>query len=285
MSVPDDLSFPDALARARAVLGGARSAGAVSAEQVPREAIGSAGENRVRAVASDGRLASIFLDHRTMRLPADDVREHLTTAINGALEQLRWSTEQPDGTVVEVTALAERLREVQDYGLRTMGLISQSIAGAIGQVGQRTGMRGDPSPRGLADLLSQSLETLEWLPGAGAEAGREEGPLRGDGASADGLVRAVAQAGGRVDLELDARAMRSSAAELAGFVVDAVNLALADLRAIEAESPQPSTIDTAELAERVRHVQDLSVAQMTGYTQALRSIMASIQSPPGGAAR
>ncbi len=273
MPSPEDIDFDRRLSESRAALGRARaSAQPQDHDDTAAEGVGSAHENQVVARAMRGRLVSLVLDPRALRMPPRDLSGHLVTAVNTALDASRPGRPSPDEQVVDPAVLDERLRAAEDYGLRMMARIEQSISDAIARVGERTGMQGDPGPHGLESLLRQTRETLDAARGGGGAV------VRGEGVAADGEVRASAAGGGRIASVDVGQATRLASQALAQQVTAAVNQALDRVAAAEAGQPRRSATDAA-LAERVRAVQDLSRDHMSAYTDALRRIMSSIQDP------
>lgn len=268
------MSFDVELRRAREALGQAR-ADTPPADPRP-EATGAAYEDQVRVVAAGARVTSVVLTDRAMKLFAEDLSGHLTEAVNAALDGLRAPDTEDAGGVPDPGALAQRMREVEAYGLRMMETIGRSVDEAVDRVRDRTGMHGDAGGHGLAALFAQSLETLRQVSAA------IEGPEMPDGTgeSADGRIQVLARGGGRVEVTLDPRVLRLPAEETAGHVMLAVNAALDDRDAKAAGAPAPSTVDTEELARSVRRAQDMSLEHMQRYTGAVRQLMSSIGEPP-----
>ncbi|GAA2711899.1 YbaB/EbfC family nucleoid-associated protein [Actinoplanes palleronii] len=94
---------------------------------VPREdAVGEAADGQVRAVMRAGRLDSVRLDPRVMRLASEDLGEHIVSAVNAALA----AAQQPAAGVpatVDPARLAEQLREVQNASVRQMSAFGQAM--------------------------------------------------------------------------------------------------------------------------------------------------------------
>jgi hypothetical protein len=104
----------------------------------PARGIGETSEGRVRAVASRGRLASLELDPRMMRLSEAELGEQIALAVNAALEDLRAQAAAADAEPVpDPAALAETLRSVQEEGLRQMTLISRAVSDATARIQSR----------------------------------------------------------------------------------------------------------------------------------------------------
>ncbi|MGK5742711.1 YbaB/EbfC family nucleoid-associated protein [Micromonospora sp. URMC 103] len=107
----------------------------------PREdAVGEAADGQVRAVMRDGRLESVRLDPRVMRLASDDLGEHIVTAVNAALAAARQPTAGVPVTV-DPARLAEQLREVQDASVRQMSMFGQAMNDVLARMRESGGGR------------------------------------------------------------------------------------------------------------------------------------------------
>lgn len=264
--------------------GRAGATGGPPADDAPPErGTGESLEGRIRVTASGGRLERIDLDARLMRTPPEELCEPITVAANLALDDLRdkaaaaRSAAEPE-PVVDQAALAERLEEIQAQGMRTMGMVTRGLADAMARIQQRTGMSGDPGPQGLEQLMQQTARTVEsartTAPGTGTQ------DVWGEGRDPSAQVTAVAVPGDLVhSVRIGPHTARTESHELAERTVAAINAALGDLHAKQAEAAAASLEDVARLSERLRQVQDMSVQQMGAYTGALRSMMSSIQGP------
>jgi DNA-binding protein YbaB len=108
-----------------------------------------------------------------------------------------------------------------------------------------------------------------------AGADEEAEPIVGIGESADGLIRMVAVAGGRLEeLYLDPRVMRMTTVALAEEILAAANGALADLQEKLAEGM--TSIDLDSLAEQLKDVQEQSTREMANFLQSLEDAQARI---------
>ena len=102
--------------------------------------VGEADEGRVRAeVAPDGRLLSVSIDPEVTR-SVTAIGPLVVAAVNAALDA------RP-GRAVDLSALAENLREVQEQSVVEMRRITQSLAGALADTVRRAGEVGDPAGR------------------------------------------------------------------------------------------------------------------------------------------
>lgn len=233
---------------------------------------GESADGQVRAVVAGGRVAAVGLEPRQMRRPAGDLARHLTAAINAAFDDFRAKARAADGVAVDPVAFAEGFAGFHDQAVRVMGMISQAITGAMDQLRESTGVRGDPSPKGLEHLLEQTRGVVDAVRGAGEDEAEEE--AAGEGSAADGRVRVqVALAGPVAALEIDQRAMRAGSQALVGQVAEAVNAALDDLQARAREQARAARVDP----ESLRALREASTEQMAAYTRSLRDLMSSIE--------
>ncbi|GGU91682.1 hypothetical protein GCM10010182_03350 [Actinomadura cremea] len=116
--------------------GGAAAAPAADAE--PVEGVGEAGEGRVKVTAvSGGRLKKVEINPRAMRLSAEELGEHLVTAANAALDDLRTNAAEAAGQAVDTERLGKQVEEIQNESLRQMSMISQAFNDAISKVGRK----------------------------------------------------------------------------------------------------------------------------------------------------
>lgn len=238
------------------------------------EGIGNASDDRVRVTARAGRIDSITLDPRLLRLSPEEFGDVVREAVNASFDDLRGKSVPVDGAP-DLAAIAEALREVQNEGLRQMAVTTQRIEGAMAQIRERTHISGDPSPQALEHLLSQTQRNLDDVVASSTSA--EE--ARGEGESARGQIRAAAVIGRLESLTVGRQAMRMASHELAEQIRTAVNAALEDLRSTTRGPGPTSGVDTAELSAQVREIQDMSLAHMRTYSRALRDIMSSIEGP------
>lgn len=267
--------------------GSGGSGGGRAEDVLPVRAVGTALEGQVRAVAAAGRLETLEFDARLMRLPARDLAAPVTEAVNLALDDMRARSAAADADIepapsTDPDVLADRLRDVHAQGVRTMDMITQGLSDAIARIQQRTYMSGDPGPLGLEPLLDQTARALDSFraPDKAERSETAAGGVRGEASDPAGQVHAVAGSGGRIEsLWIDEQAGRSGSYALAERTVAAVNAALTDLAAKQAESAAASAANAGRLAERLQEVQDMSLQQMRAYTGALRGMMSSIQGP------
>ncbi|HEY9473405.1 MAG TPA: YbaB/EbfC family nucleoid-associated protein [Mycobacteriales bacterium] len=126
-------------------------------------------------------------------------------------------------------------------------------------------------------LLEDTRRVLEEMrPGDGEPPA--PGELRGEGQAADGQVRAVAVAGGRLEsLTVNPRAMRMGSEALCEQIVVAVNAALDDLRGrVENQAVTAGAVDPAALTEQMRDLHTESARQMEMFTQGIRDALDQI---------
>ncbi|MBA9007245.1 YbaB/EbfC family nucleoid-associated protein [Thermomonospora cellulosilytica] len=250
------------------------SAGTVT-DRAETPAEGEAANGWVRAVAAEGRLIEIVLNPRAMRWGPAELAEHLTSAINTALDGARAEVLAATEPMIDPATLLVRLREVQDASMRVMAAIGQGLDEAIAKIRERASVTGTPASAQGFDILLEQTRALVTaaVPPSAVE---DEQDLRGTGRDPSGLVVAVAAPGGRVEsLEIGARALRTGSADLADGVMAAVNAALDDLR--ERESARSGALGSDELLGRVREIQDLNLEQMRVLTRSLSTVMTNIR--------
>jgi hypothetical protein len=150
--------------------------------------------------AAGGKVDKIELDPRVMRLAPERLTGHLLTAGNAALDEMRARAPGEQATAIDPGALAQRLEQLTNEGLRSLAMITQAIEDGVARVAPRTGMTGDPSPRGLEQLVEQARRSVPAErddPGAGEAGEVDEQDLAGAGTAADGRVRARVSPSGR----------------------------------------------------------------------------------------
>lgn len=118
---------------------GPDGAGPDGAEQLRGQ--GEAVDGQVRAVAvSGGRLESLTVDPRAMRLGSAALCEHIVAAVNAALDDLRdRAAGQPVAGGADPAALAGQLRDLHGESVRQMDRFSQGIADVLDRISRSTG--------------------------------------------------------------------------------------------------------------------------------------------------
>lgn len=106
-------------------------------EDRPVEGVGTASGDRVKATAlPGGRLKSVELDPRMMRMSAEDLSEQVTLAVNAAFDDLRaTAAERSAPEAVEISALGTRLEELQTRSHQQLEAIIQALDDAATRVG------------------------------------------------------------------------------------------------------------------------------------------------------
>jgi hypothetical protein len=235
------------------------------------------GAARVRASAETGRLTAVeFVDPRVLRLSSDELTRLLVTTVNYALDSERTTSADEAGGL-ELDLIARQLREVQDEALGTLHRTMSALQGAVEQLRREANVTMPADIPDFQDLFAATEQSVAAA--RGGKSGPQDGDgvnLRGEGQSdARGYVRAVVTPAGRVEsLGIDPSAMRKPSHELAGLVLTAVNSALEDLRARQRESHETAA---TERTERVRVVQDRSIADMRAFCDVMTRLMGSIR--------
>ncbi|GIF14192.1 YbaB/EbfC family DNA-binding protein [Actinoplanes teichomyceticus] len=124
------------LAQMRQTLDGLRAGPTTSPVTESPETVGEAAAGQVRAVMRDGRLDSLRLDPRMLRLPGEDLSAHIVVAVNAALAATRQQGSPNNPTTVDPDTLARQLREVQDASLRQMTAFGTAMNEALAQIRQ-----------------------------------------------------------------------------------------------------------------------------------------------------
>lgn len=224
----------------------------------------------IRVEALPGKLSSVRLDGRVMRLPAPRLSDSLTVAANSALDQAASEPSAGGDTAVDLDALAEQLREVQNEGLRRMELITMGIHQALAAIRQRATVRGDIDDGGLEFLLDESLRNVDQLRRTPPTSGSEETePYAAFGL--DDTIRVIAESGSRLAaIEISERAMRRASQDIAAEIARTANDALQTARDAAVSLLRQAS---AKLGTRVAQVQDMSLSQMKTFTTSLNALM------------
>jgi hypothetical protein len=131
-------------------------------------------------------------------------------------------------------------------------------------------------------MLAETRQALAAVRvGTGAAPEPAEDPsLRGEGAAADGMIRAVVVPGGRLEsVSVEPRLLRQGVEEICAQIVVAVNAALDDLAT---RTPKPdAAVDLAALSTRLESLQDQSVRQMAMFGQAMNAVVAQLRGVRG----
>jgi hypothetical protein len=100
---------------------------------------GVAADGRVTAVAVGGRLESLRLDPRVMRMASEDLAGHILAAVNTALAELAAQAPSADRiSLPEPRLLAAQVAEIQEQSVRQLVALSQAIGAAVGRVQEAT---------------------------------------------------------------------------------------------------------------------------------------------------
>ena len=119
---------------------------AQGAEQAaPATGTGAAADGQIEAtVRSGGRLESLRMDPKALRMGSQALCEQLVLAVNAALDDLHAKAPDPaaQGTVdVDTAALADRIGELQGQAVRQMSMFAQGITDALARIEQAAGSR------------------------------------------------------------------------------------------------------------------------------------------------
>ncbi|MFE0156446.1 YbaB/EbfC family nucleoid-associated protein [Nonomuraea sp. NPDC059007] len=128
----------------------------------------------------------------------------------------------------------------------------------------------DENRHPIGEMLTQALQALERAEEAPADA-----VFQGDGAAADGQVRAVAGPDGRLhELRLNPRVMRMASEDLAREILTAVNAALDDLRA---NVPGLEAADPRRLAETMGGTHDIVLGRLAEFADGVELVVRRLE--------
>ncbi|WP_146087509.1 YbaB/EbfC family nucleoid-associated protein [Thermomonospora echinospora] len=224
-------------------------------------------------MAERARVKSLEIHPRVMGLPVDELAECSRTAINAALDDLRSKLPFDAAPGMDAGAVTRYLDEVQTQGLQTMEALTSSLSEAMSLLRESVTFQGGPAPHGLHGLQGLLAESQRMLASV-AVPPHELPELEGTGEAAQGLVRAVAEPGGRIrSLVVEKRAMRSPSQELAGHLVTAVNAALDDLQSRSEREAGSAGIDQEEISR----LRESSMQQSADFMRSLADMINSIQ--------
>jgi hypothetical protein len=123
----DGSALSDLLARAASA---AERASAVAADGVPVEGEGSAADGQVVARAVlPGRVSTLTLDPRVLRLPAEEVSVAVVTAVNAALADLATAAGVAGGPA-DLSGLRDSLERLQGDAQRQFGALTDALLAA-----------------------------------------------------------------------------------------------------------------------------------------------------------
>lgn len=99
-------------------------------EAARQRRIGEAADGQVRAeFGADGRLESVALDPRVMRLSSVDVGEYVVEAVNAAIDAMRGGAPQAPA-VGDLGQLGEQLEEIRNTAVPRLGAFLQALGDA-----------------------------------------------------------------------------------------------------------------------------------------------------------
>jgi DNA-binding protein YbaB len=134
--------FERLLAETRRALAQTRAGAASEPDAAGVRGTGVAAEGQVRVTArASGRVESVELEPRALRLGTQLLGEQIALAVNAALDDLQVQAAAQAGPAADPAGLAERMQELQDQSVRQMQLFSQGIATAISQITAAAGPR------------------------------------------------------------------------------------------------------------------------------------------------
>lgn len=98
---------------------------------------GMSASGQIRAtVVTGGRLESVRVDPRAMRLGSEALGEEVVAAVNAALDDLRVKAQEAAPAMPDRAALGQQLEELRTESVRRMQLFTQGVAEAVEQISQ-----------------------------------------------------------------------------------------------------------------------------------------------------
>ncbi|GAA4099656.1 MULTISPECIES: YbaB/EbfC family nucleoid-associated protein [Actinomadura] len=99
------------------------------------EGVGEAADGRIKVTAeAGGRVKSVDLDQKAMRMSPQELGEQLVVAVNAALEDLRAKAATAGAAQREADP-GEQAEDIQNQSLRQMELITQAINDTLAKIG------------------------------------------------------------------------------------------------------------------------------------------------------
>jgi hypothetical protein len=102
----------------------------------PPEGYGEAANGMVRVAVAGGRISTVELDPRVMRLPSQELAEAFADAANAALADLASKAPAVVSTPVDLAAAERQLAEAQEQSARQLRRYEQTISEALAQLGR-----------------------------------------------------------------------------------------------------------------------------------------------------
>jgi hypothetical protein len=106
------------------------------AEREPPEGHGEAADGMVRATATDGRISSVELHPRAMKLASQELGEAFAEAANAALTDLASKYHMPSLPTVDLAKLDAQLAEAEQETTLKMREFEQAINDAYRHIGR-----------------------------------------------------------------------------------------------------------------------------------------------------
>lgn len=112
-----------------------RAINAPPGDEAESSAIGESADGRVRAeMGSDGRLRSLQIEPRLMRLGSEELAAHVVTAVNAAIDGLRSGSAPQVG---DLSQLREQLQQVRDSAVPRLQSFLQTLTDVQDQLARR----------------------------------------------------------------------------------------------------------------------------------------------------
>jgi hypothetical protein len=97
---------------------------------------GVAADGLLQVTAASGRVRSIEINSRAMRMPSQDLAEALTEAVNAALADMESKYPTLPIAAIDPAALKAELAQAHEDGIRAMRRYTDSIADALSRFGR-----------------------------------------------------------------------------------------------------------------------------------------------------
>ena len=97
---------------------------------------GVAADGLLQVTAASGRIRSVEINPRAMRMPSQDLAEALTEAVNAALDDMESKYPTLPIAAIDPAALKVQLEHAREEGIREMRRYADSINDALSRFGR-----------------------------------------------------------------------------------------------------------------------------------------------------
>ncbi len=243
---------------------------------------GWSADRSVKAVVRGGRLSEMSVDNSVPGRPSAEIGALMAEAANSALTAYRSQAPSATDPLPDLAAIGSEFRAASEQGGQLMAMIGSALSEAIAKVGDRTGMRGDPTPHGVEYMFADAMDLLR---SAQAELARLGGAqVYGEGHDEGEEIEVTVRPDGTVAIDsLSNYARKMSPQDLGEAAQEAINDALSDWEE-QREDGLPSADDVDDeallkLSDRAMALSEQSMRHLSDYTSNLSAIMRSIGEP------